>query len=93
MRESNNFPGDYTLCVCASAKIEHYHIVIANNKLTIDEEEHFDNLIQLVEVRVTGVGSRLWGVGVMVVGSQCQGCVEGVGVKVVLRGSVSRLFW
>ncbi|KAI0214329.1 Tyrosine-protein kinase CSK [Lamellibrachia satsuma] len=49
VRESNNFPGDYTLCVCANGKVEHYHIVIHNNKLTIDEDVHFENLIQLVE--------------------------------------------
>ncbi len=50
VRESNNFPGDYTLCVCADGKVEHYHIIYKQNKLTIDEEEYFENLNQLVEV-------------------------------------------
>ena len=50
VRESNNFPGDYTLCVCCDRKVEHYHIIYKHNKLTIDEEEFFENLVQLVEV-------------------------------------------
>ena len=53
VRESTNFPGDYTLCVCFGQKVEHYHIIYKNDKLTIDEEEHFDNLIELVEVAMT----------------------------------------
>ena len=52
VRESTNFPGDYTLCVCAEGKVEHYHIIIRDNKLTIDEESYFDNLIKLVQVRI-----------------------------------------
>lgn len=51
VRESTNFPGDYTLCVCYKAKVEHYRVIYKdNNKLTIDEEEFFENLSQLVEV-------------------------------------------
>ena len=50
VRESTNFPGDYTLCVCYNGKVEHYRIIYKDNKLTIDEEEFFDNLSQLVEV-------------------------------------------
>ena len=50
VRESTNYPGDYTLCVCMDAKVEHYRIAYKDNKLTIDEEEYFENLIQLVEV-------------------------------------------
>lgn len=49
LRESNNYPGDYTLCVCHQGKVEHYHITYSNNKLTIDNEVYFDNLPQLVE--------------------------------------------
>jgi len=49
VRESHNFPGDYTLCVCMDGKVEHYHIIYKANKLTIDEEEFFENLNQLVE--------------------------------------------
>ena len=56
VRESTNYPGDYTLCVCMDGKVEHYRIAYKDNKLTIDEDEYFENLIQLVEVRV----DRLW---------------------------------
>lgn len=51
VRESTNFPGDYTLCVCYKSKVEHYRVIYKDNKLTIDEEEFFENLSQLVEVR------------------------------------------
>lgn len=50
VRESTNFPGDYTLCVSFAGKVEHYHIIYRNNLLTIDEEEMFDTLAKLVEV-------------------------------------------
>ncbi|GAB6019018.1 hypothetical protein CHUAL_000649 [Chamberlinius hualienensis] len=49
VRESTNFPGDYTLCVCYHSKVEHYRVIYKDNKLTIDEEEFFENLTQLVE--------------------------------------------
>ncbi|XP_055611513.1 tyrosine-protein kinase CSK isoform X2 [Uranotaenia lowii] len=49
VRESTNFPGDYTLCVCFNEKVEHYRIKYAENKLTIDDDEYFDHLGQLVE--------------------------------------------
>ncbi|XP_077372269.1 tyrosine-protein kinase CSK-like [Festucalex cinctus] len=49
VRESTNYPGDYTLCLSTHDKVEHYHIMYGNSKLTIDEETYFDNLIQLVE--------------------------------------------
>ncbi|XP_052793363.1 tyrosine-protein kinase CSK-like isoform X2 [Mya arenaria] len=49
VRESVNFPGDYTLSVCCANKVEHYRIIYKQNKLTIDEECYFDNLPQLVE--------------------------------------------
>lgn len=50
VRESVNFPGDYTLSVCCANRVEHYRIIYKQNKLTIDEESFFDNLPQLVEV-------------------------------------------
>lgn len=50
VRESTNFPGDYTLCVSCDGKVEHYRIIYHNGKLTIDEEVYFENLMQLVEV-------------------------------------------
>ena len=50
VRESKNYPGDYTLSVCCGNKVEHYRIIYNRNKLTIDEEGYFDNLTDLVEV-------------------------------------------
>lgn len=49
VRESTNFPGDYTLCVCFEGKVEHYRVIYKDNKLTIDEDEYFDQLTKLVE--------------------------------------------
>jgi c-src tyrosine kinase len=49
VRESTNFPGDYTLCVCWQGRVEHYRVIYKDNQLTIDEEEYFENLAQLVE--------------------------------------------
>eukprot|EP00090_Calanus_glacialis_P003793 TRINITY_DN12823_c0_g1_i1.p1 TRINITY_DN12823_c0_g1~~TRINITY_DN12823_c0_g1_i1.p1 ORF type:complete len:416 (-),score=101.97 TRINITY_DN12823_c0_g1_i1:734-1981(-) len=49
VRESTNFPGDYTLCVCFENRVEHYRIIFQDDKITIDEEEYFDNLTKLVE--------------------------------------------
>lgn len=48
VRESTNYPGDYTLCVCFQEKVEHYRVKYLEKKLTIDDEEYFDNLSQLV---------------------------------------------
>lgn len=52
VRESTNFPGDYTLCVCYQNKVEHYRVKYHDRKLTIDDEEFFDNLALLVEVHL-----------------------------------------
>ncbi|XP_053211682.1 tyrosine-protein kinase CSK-like isoform X2 [Panonychus citri] len=49
VRESTNFPGDYTLCVCFNNKVEHYRVIFKDNKVTIDEDEYFDKLSELVE--------------------------------------------
>ncbi|XP_063955968.1 tyrosine-protein kinase CSK-like [Lytechinus pictus] len=49
VRESTNYPGDYTLCVCFMRKVEHYRVIYEKNKLTIDSEEFFENLTKLVE--------------------------------------------
>ncbi|XP_072519400.1 tyrosine-protein kinase CSK isoform X3 [Salminus brasiliensis] len=62
VRESTNFPGDYTLCVSCDGKVEHYRIIYHNCKLSIDEEEFFENLMQLVEHYTTdadGLCTRL----------------------------------
>ena len=50
VRESSNFPGDYTLCLCSVGDIKHYRIMCRGNILTIDDEHIFENLHQLVEV-------------------------------------------
>jgi c-src tyrosine kinase len=50
IRESVNYPGDFTLSVCHQKKVEHYRIIYHRNQMTIDEETYFDNLNQLVEV-------------------------------------------
>lgn len=49
VRESTNFPGDYTLCVCYQGKVEHYRVIFKDNRVTIDEEGFFENLTKLVE--------------------------------------------
>jgi len=38
VRESTNFPGDYTLCVAYQADVDHYRIQGVRGKITIDEE-------------------------------------------------------
>ena len=52
IRESTYFPGDYTLCLLFEKKVEHYHILCKESRLTIDEEVFFENLSQLVRVRI-----------------------------------------
>lgn len=49
VRESTNFPGDYTLCVCFQNKVEHYRVKYHDRRLTIDDEEYFDNLESLID--------------------------------------------
>lgn len=72
VRESTNYPGDYTLCVSCEGKVEHYRIIYSSSKLSIDEEVYFENLMQLVEV-----GSR--GAGTPPIPGGAQGCVWGPG--------------
>eukprot|EP00039_Didymoeca_costata_P000313 m.45098 g.45098 ORF g.45098 m.45098 type:complete len:475 (+) comp10191_c0_seq1:295-1719(+) len=48
IRESTNFPGDYTLCVCFEGNVDHYRIQTIDGRLTIDEEEFFDDLERLI---------------------------------------------
>lgn len=49
VRESTSFPGDYTLCVCFEGKVEHYRVMCTDSQMTIDNEEFFNNLKQLIE--------------------------------------------
>ena len=60
VRESTNFPGDYTLCVCYQGKVEHYRVIFKDNRVTIDEEEFFENLTKLVEVGGVCEGITGW---------------------------------
>ncbi|CAF4827289.1 unnamed protein product [Pieris macdunnoughi] len=54
VRESTNFPGDHTLCVRFRGRVEHYRVKWAtvpesqNQRLTIDDEEFFDNMTELI---------------------------------------------
>ena len=50
VRESTSYPGDYTLCVCYEGQVEHYRVICKDSQLTIDSEEYFTNLKQLIEV-------------------------------------------
>lgn len=58
VRESANYPGDYTLCVAFESKVEHYHISKKNNRLTVDDETFFSDMIKLVEVSKRG--TAIW---------------------------------
>jgi len=53
VRESANYPGDYTLCVAFEGKVEHYHISSKDNQLTVDDETYFNSMVKLIEVRNT----------------------------------------
>lgn len=33
-------------------KVEHYRVILKNNRVTVDEEEFFENLVKLVEVSI-----------------------------------------
>lgn len=48
VRESTNYPGDFTLCMTFRGKVEHYRIYQNNGLLTCDHEENFENLTQLI---------------------------------------------
>ncbi|XP_007906181.1 megakaryocyte-associated tyrosine-protein kinase isoform X2 [Callorhinchus milii] len=49
VRESIRHPGDYVLCVSSHSGINHYRVIYKDNKLTIDENDYFYNLIELIE--------------------------------------------
>ncbi|CAB3407911.1 unnamed protein product [Caenorhabditis bovis] len=49
VRESTNFPGDFTLSMAYRGKVEHYRIYqTTGGQITCDNEEYFSNLTQLV---------------------------------------------
>eukprot|EP00042_Codosiga_hollandica_P051935 m.648991 g.648991 ORF g.648991 m.648991 type:complete len:456 (+) comp58388_c0_seq2:251-1618(+) len=50
VRESTNFPGDYTLCVCsAEGTVDHYRVQGIDGRLSVDEEAFFDSLEDLIK--------------------------------------------
>lgn len=50
LRESTNYPGDYTLCVCFENVVQHYRVEkVDGGKLTVDQESYFDDMIHLVD--------------------------------------------
>ena len=49
MRVSTHYPGDFTLCLKSESKVENYHIKQQNGRFTIDDENMFKNLIELVD--------------------------------------------
>lgn len=49
IRESTNYPGDYTLCVCFNNLVDHYRIQTIQGKITIDEEVFFASLEELIK--------------------------------------------
>ncbi|XP_061826292.1 tyrosine-protein kinase CSK-like [Nerophis lumbriciformis] len=49
VRESTNYPGNYTLCLSNDNTVEYYRITYSDGKFFIDDSQRFDTLIQLVE--------------------------------------------
>ncbi|XP_019727270.1 megakaryocyte-associated tyrosine-protein kinase isoform X2 [Hippocampus comes] len=49
VRESIRHPGDYVLCVSVSGEVIHYRVMYQDNQLTIDNNQHFNNLIDMIE--------------------------------------------
>ncbi|XP_008406143.1 megakaryocyte-associated tyrosine-protein kinase isoform X1 [Poecilia reticulata] len=49
VRESIRHPGDYVLCVSFSKEVFHYRVIYQDNKLTIDNQQYFYNLIDMIE--------------------------------------------
>ena len=50
VRESQNYPGDYTLCVSFSNRVENYRVQKnGQGMVTVDGDDYFNNLIELVE--------------------------------------------
>lgn len=51
VRESVRHPGDYVLCVSFGKEVIHYRVLHRENTLSIDSEQYFCNLIDMIEVR------------------------------------------
>ncbi|KAM4739104.1 megakaryocyte-associated tyrosine-protein kinase [Anableps anableps] len=57
VRESIRHPGDYVLCVSFSKEVFHYRVIYQDNKLTIDNQQYFYNLIDMIEFYTKNKGS------------------------------------
>ncbi|OXB69708.1 UNVERIFIED_CONTAM: hypothetical protein H355_007571 [Colinus virginianus] len=49
VRESVRHPGDYVLCVSFGKEVIHYRVLHRDNTLSIDSEQYFCNLIDMIE--------------------------------------------
>ncbi|XP_051495982.1 megakaryocyte-associated tyrosine-protein kinase isoform X2 [Apus apus] len=49
VRESVRHPGDYVLCVSFGREVIHYRVVHQEHTLSIDSQQHFSNLIDMIE--------------------------------------------
>lgn len=49
VRESVRHPGDYVLCVSFGKEVIHYRVLHRENTLSIDSEQYFCNLIDMIE--------------------------------------------
>ncbi|KAI6072178.1 Megakaryocyte-associated tyrosine-protein kinase isoform X1 [Aix galericulata] len=49
VRESIRHPGDYVLCVSFGKEVMHYRVVHEENMLSIDSQQRFYNLIDMIE--------------------------------------------
>ncbi|XP_055564342.1 megakaryocyte-associated tyrosine-protein kinase isoform X1 [Falco cherrug] len=49
VRESVRHPGDYVLCVSFGKEVIHYRVVHKENTLSIDSQQYFSNLIDMIE--------------------------------------------
>ncbi|NWI18627.1 MATK kinase, partial [Crypturellus soui] len=49
VRESIRHPGDYVLCVSFAKEVIHYRVIHEENMLSIDNEQRFCNLIDMIE--------------------------------------------
>ncbi|KFZ55762.1 Megakaryocyte-associated tyrosine-protein kinase, partial [Antrostomus carolinensis] len=49
VRESIRHPGDYVLCVSFGKEVIHYRVVHKENTLSIDSQQYFSNLIDMIE--------------------------------------------
>lgn len=50
IRESTNYPGDYTLCVRAGGRlVDHYRIQYVKGEMTVDQEQFFKSFDALIE--------------------------------------------